>query len=338
MLGAMVTTAFWWTIYLLVFRRDRRRVRNGALLLIALYSSISLMARLVSTTLPLGDLLVLAAAGLALLGVVALGVFLIANGLTMVRKEGRSLGNLLSGIAGLALLAAPIVSLALARTLTPAGLGIGALLALIALHVGIAFLVFLCASVPYQLFPKQLSTTGIIVHGSGLIRGQVTKLLRGRLDRAVAERERLLRLGIDPLLVPSGGRGEDEPRSAGSAMAEYLQEEAGIPAERIHAETASRTTEENLTLSHRILDEAGHHGPYVVSTSRYHAFRAALLARGLGYDDEAIGGPTAFYYVPSATLREFIAVMSYRKVWNAVLLLPSLGLVALLVRAAMLSS
>ena len=32
MLGAMVTTAFWWTIYLLVFRRDRRRVRNGALL------------------------------------------------------------------------------------------------------------------------------------------------------------------------------------------------------------------------------------------------------------------------------------------------------------------
>ena len=94
MLGAMVTTAFWWTIYLLVFRRDRRRVRNGALLLIALYSSISLMARLVSTTLPLGDLLVLAAAGLALLGVVALGVFLIANGLTMVRKEGRSLGNL----------------------------------------------------------------------------------------------------------------------------------------------------------------------------------------------------------------------------------------------------
>src|SRR5699024_10375243 len=172
----------------------------------------------------------------------------------------------------------------------------------------------------------------------GLIRGQVTKLLRGRLDRAVAERERLLRLGIDPLLVPSGGRGEDEPRSEGSAMAEYLQEEAGIPAERIHAETASRTTEENLTLSHRILDEAGHHGPYVVSTSRYHAFRAALLARGLGYDDEAIGGPTAFYYVPSATLREFIAVMSYRKVWNAVLLLPSLGLVALLVRAAMLSS
>ena len=338
MLGAMVTTAFWWTIYLLVFRRDRRRVRNGALLLIALYSSISLMARLVSTTLPLGDLLVLAAAGLALLGVVALGVFLIANGLTMVRKEGRSLGNLLSGIAGLALLAAPIVSLALARTLTPAGLGIGALLALIALHVGIAFLVFLCASVPYQLFPKMLPTEGIIIHGSGLVRGGVSRLLRSRLDRAVLERERLLGLGLDPLLVPSGGQGADEPRSEGAAMAEYLVEEAGVPAHRVRAETASRTTEENLTLSHRILEEAGVAGPYIVSTSRYHAFRAALLARSLGFADEAVGGPTTFYYVPSATLREFLAVLSYRRLWFALSFLPSLGLVALLVRAAVLSS
>lgn len=120
-------------------------------------------------------------------------------------------------------------------------------------------------------------------------------------------------------------------------MAEYLIEEAGIPAERVHAETDSRTTEENLRFSHRILDEAGHTEPYVVSTSRYHAFRAALLARSLGYADEAIGGPTTFYYVPSATLREFLAILSYRKVWLAVSFLPSLAVVAVLVRAATLS-
>ncbi|WP_193107212.1 YdcF family protein [Brachybacterium sp. FME24] len=338
MLSAMVGTAFWWAVYLLVFRQDRRRVRNGVLLLIALHSGISLLANLVSTTLPLGDLMVLAAGAVALLGILALGIFMVSNGLTMVRKEGRSLGNLLSGFAGLALLAAPVAAVALVLTLTPFGIGAGALLGLVSLHVGIAFLVFLCASVPYQLFPKQLDTSGIIIHGSGLIDGQVPKLLRSRLDRGVAERERLLSAGIDPLLVPSGGKGEDEPRAEGAAMAEYLLKDAEVPADRVHAETESRTTEENLVLSHRILDEAGHQGPYVVSTSRYHAFRAALLARRLGYADEAIGGPTAFYYVPSATLREFLAVMSYRKVWLTVLFLPSLAIVALLVRAVTLAA
>lgn len=332
MLSAVVGTVFWWGIYLLVFRQDRRRMRNGVLLLIALHSGVSLLAQLVSTSLPLGDVLVLVAACLALLGIFALGIFMVINGLTMARLEGRSLGNLLSGIAGLALLGAPVAAVALAMTMTPLGIGAGALLTLLSLHMGIAFLVFLCASVPYQLFPKQLRTTGVIVHGSGLIDGRVTRLLRGRLDRAVAERERLLAADVDVLLVPSGGQGEDEVCSEGEAMAEYLREEAGVPADRVHAETASRTTRENLIFSHRLLDEAGHQGPYIVSTSRYHAFRAALLARRLGYADEAIGGPTAFYYVPSATLREFLAVMSYHKMWITVLFLPSLAFVALLVR------
>lgn len=337
MLGALIGTACWWAVYLLVYRQDRRRVRNGVLLLLALHSSIGALTRLLSTTLQLGDLLTLAGAGLALLGVLVLGVFLIWNGLTVVRKEGRSLGNLLSAVTGLALLGAPVASAALVLTQTPLGLAGGVLLALLSLHVGLAFLVFLCASIPYQLFPKQLETSGIIIHGSGLIDGEVPPLLRSRLDRAVRERERLLAAGWDPLLVPSGGRGEDEPRAEGEAMAEYLLAEVGIPAERVRAETASRTTRENLTLSHQLLDDAGHQGPYIVSTSRYHAFRAALLARSLGYADEAIGGPTAFYYVPSATLREFLAVLSYRKVWLTVAFLPSLAIVMLLVRAATLT-
>ena len=58
MLGAAFGTAFRWAVYLLVYRRDRRRVRNGVLLLIALHSSLSTLARLVSSTLPMGNLLV----------------------------------------------------------------------------------------------------------------------------------------------------------------------------------------------------------------------------------------------------------------------------------------
>src|SRR5699024_3763059 len=155
MLGALIGTAFWWGLYLLVFRRDRRRLRNGLLLLIALYSSMCTLALLVQSSLPLGGLRVLAAGLLEPLGVLGLAVCMVANGLTMLRKEGRSLGSLLSGLVGLALLGAPVVAWLLVSTLTPVGLGAGALLALLSLHMGLAFLVFLCASVPYQLFPEK---------------------------------------------------------------------------------------------------------------------------------------------------------------------------------------
>lgn len=331
----VVLAGLWWAVFIWAFRRDRRRVRNGLLLLIAVHASISLVVRSAEATLPFGELMGLAGAIMTALGVIALGVFLVANGLTMARKEGRTLGNLLSGLAGLALLAAPVAAVALVLTTDPWAIGLAALLTLVSLHLGAAFLVFLSASVLYQLFPRRLPTTGIIIHGSGLIRGKVTPLLRARLDRAVREREQLLTHGIDPVLLPSGGQGEDEERAEGAAMAEYLIQEAGVPPERVLAETESATTEENLEFSHRILEEAGHQGPFLVATSRYHAFRAALLARSLGYADEAIGGPTAFYYVPSATLREFLAVLSYRKAWLVVTLLPSLGLVALTLMAGL---
>jgi len=335
MLVAVLAAGFWWAVFVRTFRRDRRRVRNGLLLLIAVHASMSMVVRSAEATLPFGQLIGLAGAIMTVLGVIALGIFLVANGLTMARKEGRTLGNLLSGLAGLALLTAPVAAVALVLTSNPWAIGLAALLSLVSLHLGAAFLVFLAASVLYQLFPRRLPATGIIIHGSGLIRGQATPLLRGRLDRAVQEREQLLAHGIDPVLVPSGGQGEDEERAEGAAMAEYLLQEAGVPPERVLAETESATTEENLEFSHRILEEAGHEGPFLVATSGYHAFRAALLARSLGYADEAIGGRTTFYYVPSATLREFLAVLSYRKAWLVVTMLPSLGLVSLVLMAGL---
>lgn len=337
MLGSLIGAAFWWGLFLLVFRRDRRRVRNGVLVLIALDASLMAMLQLIGETIPFGGAVVLALGVLVVLGVLVLAIALIGNGLTMARREGRSLGNALSLLAGLALIAAPVASGALVASTNPVSLGLGVLLALVSLHLGMSFLVFLAASVLYQLFPRRLDATGVIVLGSGLIQGKVTRLLQSRLDRAVAARADLAARGIDAVLVPSGGRGGDEERAEGTAMAEYLVEEAGMPAASVMPETASSTTEENLRFSHRLLDEAGHQGPYLISTSRYHAFRAALLARSLGYDDEAVGGPTRFYYVPSATLREFIAVISYRRAWFFGLLVPSLALTALIVRAAVLA-
>src|SRR5699024_7632771 len=141
----------------------------------------------------------------------------------------------------------------LLRSGSPVALMAGAVLGLLLLHAGLALMAFLCASVPYQLFPRRLDSSGVIVLGSALVGGHLPPLLRSRLDRAVRERERLLRRGIAALLVPSGGRGAGELRAEGEVMAEYLVGPAGVPAAAVRIESASRTTEENLLLSHALL-------------------------------------------------------------------------------------
>src|SRR5699024_5427338 len=145
MLTTVLGAAFWWAVFVLVFRQDRRRVRNGVFFLIAAHSTLTLMARSTVATVPFGDLLLLASAVEAIEGVLAVRAFVIGNALTMVRQESRSLGNLLSLLAVLALFAAPVAPLAPVLTQNAWAIGRGALVFLVSLHLGVAFLIFLSA-------------------------------------------------------------------------------------------------------------------------------------------------------------------------------------------------
>src|SRR5699024_5548867 len=124
------------------------------------------------------------------------------------RRGSGALGRVLAGRGGIALLSAPWGTAALAGSDSALGTPAALLGGTVAMHLGLGFLVFLGASVPYQLFPPHREAAAIIVLGSTLREGRVTPLLRRRLDRAVAERERLLALGIDPLVMPSGGKAD----------------------------------------------------------------------------------------------------------------------------------
>lgn len=55
-------------------------------------------------------------------------------------------------------------------------------------------------------------------------------------------------------------------------------------------------------------------------TNSYHTLRAAMIARDLGLDTQVVGSPTARYYVPSAFLREFAAVLVEQRLVHAVVL------------------
>lgn len=324
-----------WLLYRRMWREEPRRLRTAVLLLVGAWFAWGAVLEFIAYFSPeLQSLL-----GLVLLAlpfsVLVLAGFLIRNGVQMVRREGRSLGNLLSLLAGVALLALPALAILLTMTLHPVGIGAAALAFFLSAQVGLSFLTFLIFTVTYARRGPRSGADAVVVLGSGLIRGTVSPLLASRLDRG---QRAWAAQGAALPMIPSGGQGPDEPRAEAAAMAEYLAEQ-GVPAERVLPEDRSRTTEENLRFSREIADRGlpagATPGHLLVATNNYHAPRAALLSRRLGVDADVVGGDTAGYYVPSAYLREFAAVMMMHRRTQLILALPGLlltiGLTALLV-------
>ncbi|MFI7386166.1 YdcF family protein [Streptomyces sp. NPDC049813] len=307
--------------------RDRRRFSNAVLLgLAVVFAAAALFLHLASDRPQLGRDLAVALLVLAALGVITLAWFLLANGVTMARKEGRSPANLLSlgaGIALVALLALLTTALALhTRTLVVAA-GTAVVLAG---YFAFLFVCFLCYATLYARLRIRRRADYVVVLGSGLTGGDtVPPLLAGRLDRAREEHARLSRAGRRPVLLTSGGQGPDEKLPESHAMADYLIER-GVPADLVEREDRSTTTEENLRFSDALMRAARPDYRCVVVTNNYHVFRAAVTARRAGVRGHVIGAPTAAYFWPSAVLREFVALLlTYRRTNAALFLLVLLG-------------
>jgi uncharacterized SAM-binding protein YcdF (DUF218 family) len=325
--------------FLLSFWRDPRKVRTGLYLLFALgWTALGLVFQLSGAVTEWNDtagaLVLLAAVLLGLLMVVGFAGFLIATGVTLVRREGLRLSHLLSLGLGLALLAyaAAVVAVAVANSL--AGFLWLLLIGLPAGYLGFAFTAFLLYG---SLYPALMARSGgpvaaVVVLGSGLIDGAVPPLLASRLRKGRTVFDRLAARGTPPrAMVTSGGRGPDEPVAEAEAMADFLVED-GLSADRVLREDRSRNTDENLANTAALLAEQGIAGPIAVVTSDFHAFRAALLMRRHGLAGYAVGAPTARYYWPSAVIREFIAVLRDHLWLNVVLFgLSAVPLVVVLV-------
>lgn len=274
----------------------------------------------------IGALLVLGAtaastvtAVLVVAGVATATLALTVNGVVMLRKEGRTLANLLS-----LLLAAGF-----------AGMGV---LLWVALHWHIAWLAALCGPllvitayvivtlVGFVVYGALVTTlrprgtvSAVIVLGSGLIGARVPPLLAGRLEAgAKAWRRAHTRAGTPPLLIPSGGQGADEERAEGDAMADHLRENHPETAASIRVEDRARTTRENLLFSRALVETEN--PSFIVATSDYHVLRAGRLTHELGMDARVVGSRTARYYLPSAMLREYAATVQAGRLTHALLL------------------
>ena len=320
-IGFGMVSLLCWTLFFFAFSKDRSRYRNCYFLFIALLSIVPFLLSLSGPYMNTVAVIIISAVLLILLIV---PFFLIYNGIVMIKREGRHLSQLLSlALGGMILLGEAAFFLALFGPYFTEGDYSHSLWFLICMMVSVtviygsmSFLIFMIYTLFLQIIPRKKDFDYVIIHGAGLLDGQrVSKLLRDRIDKAI---EVYRKDPTPPKLIPSGGQGSDETISEAEAMKSYLMEQ-GIPEKDIILEDASKTTYENLLNSKKIMDIIEGRKYTALVTSNYHVYRALRYCRKISLVCTGIGSHVAFYYWPSALIREFIAIHAEKK--HAVLFL-----------------
>lgn len=186
------------------------------------------------------------------------------------------------------------------------------------------FILYLIYFVLHQLKRFKKNVDYIIILDSGIRSEEVTPLLKSRLDKGVDYYQR----NSESKFIVSGGQGPDEPVSEAFAMAKYLCS-IGVPKNKVILEDKSTTTYENMLFSKKkieALSEAPYHDKNIIfSTNNYHVFRASVYAKKVHLKAHGVGAPTAHFFLPSALIREFIALLfMHKKLTYTILVLAAL--------------
>jgi len=257
-----------------------------------------------------GSWFLLACYLLVMLALFLVPLLLIVNGVQMLRRESFSPAHVLSLALGVVVGIGEIATIVYVFQLYGSQQAGKASLWVLLLGMTVFYFSFLVLSfvlytIFIQIMPHRMRFDYVIIHGCGLKNGeQLTRLLSDRVDRAI---EIYRRCKVKPIIIPSGGRGGDETISEAQAMKNYLLAH-GIPEESILLEDGSATTRENLLNSKALIDAREGGKRTALISSNYHIYRCLRLAREVGLKCIGIGARVAFYYWPSALIREFIAV------------------------------
>ena len=310
---------FFWIVLIFTFHRDRSRYRNCYILFLAIVFTIAALTFLAGEH---QKKAIIALMIITLLILLAVPFFPITNGILMYEREGHSLSNLLSLILGIVVAVGELATFVGALIPEFAGpewrdnsplfrlSGISMFISMTVLYISMAFVIFMIYCVFLQLIPRKRDFDYVIIHGAGLLEGnRISKLLSDRIDKAI---DVFHKDPTPPVLIPSGGKGSDEKLSEAEAMKRYLLDK-GIPAHMIIEEDLSANTFENLQNSKKIIDSQTGSKYTALVTSNYHVYRALRYCRKVGLKCTGIGSHVAFYYWPSALIREFIAIHKEKK-------------------------
>ena len=238
-------------------------------------------------------------------------VYLLFNGRKMVQLEGLRLANLLSLLYGLAIVGVGLLHFFAPRSFLANLISFADLLLFYGTFLYLSYIIY---AFFLNIFPIKKEPQTIIILGSGLFGDKVPPLLAQRLDKGLAIYEKFNR---KPVIIVSGGQGDDELISEAEAMARYLMEK-GVPADSILLENTSRTTFENLTFSKQLMLAQGlEQDRVVLVTNSFHALRAGIYMKQVGLKGRSIGSRTAFYFLPSAWIRETAGLIRIYWKWHA---------------------
>ena len=292
--------------------KDNRSLWNPALLVIeVLFLYLSIANVFFSFGYENAHLVVIAGFLLIPIIIVFSGIFLIFNGFILLKKEGFSKANLLSPIMGIVILLFFVFMWIRAGFVTTDynhWINIPVVFIIYTYIIfGFAFVGFMMYSCVYLWLPKKQHYDFIIIHGAGLLDGErVTPLLKRRIDKAVQAFQQSKNPHIR--LIASGGQGSDEKISEAQAMYNYLVKNTDVPKEAIILEEKSTTTYENLLFSKEIGEQLVENPRFLFVTNDYHVFRTSTYARQIGMQGDGLGCSTASYYIPSAFIREYVAM------------------------------
>ena len=269
--------------------------------------------------------------------ILALSAALCISNLALIRHEGKRFVNILGILLSCMLLGGEILLTIADYMASNGSLHTGAPLILVNVFAAI-YLYFECMVIgiiiahaiaaSYEPLPDKdyLIVLGCSIRSDGT----VSPLLRDRLDRALAFRERQLReTGKDLIFVTSGGQGSDEVISESEAMKRYLMEK-GIPEDRILKEDLSTSTFENMKFSKARIEERSVAANVAFSTTNYHVFRSGLYARRVKMRAVGIGARAKWYFWPNALVREFIGLLTAHRGKQALIITGMIVLYAIL--------
>ena len=282
---------------------------NGIVLAVGLGLAGLTAVGIVAGTVPvLGLGVVITLVVLAAIGTAVAPFVLIANGIVMRRKEGGSLSNVLSGLLGVGLLVLMVWCVkGLFSPFEPWAV-VGISLTMVLGWLSFDFLGYLASVLAVHRAKPLPGEHQIIVLGSALVHGKVPRLLANRLDRGIDQWRTDDAAGFHSVIIPSGCIVVED-------KAANTDENISLSRELMPAEVAS------TSVRRTIASRQSHNPPVVVATSSYHAVRAAELCRRQGVRARVLGAPTATYFLPSAMLREYIALLMSRPWINSIMMI-----------------
>ncbi len=259
--------------------------------------------------------------------IIALSALLGVSNIALIRHEGFHLHNLLSIVFAGIYIGATVAIYFIADVLKKGTAGTNTGLAYMLLDTGLPMFLLLmlcyfeCIIVGFCLTAyiavKQkpaFNKDYIIILGCSIDkRGGLLPLLKGRVNKAVRFAwEQEIATGKPAKYIPSGGKGENEVMSEGSAMELYLLTK-GVETYEVFPEKESRNTLENMKFSKKIIDSLMPNATVAFATTNYHILRSGILAREAGFDAEGIAGDTKWYFWPNGFIREFFGILALKK-------------------------